>query len=991
MRIFYPLSALLLIALTQCTKEGRYTTKTEESNGYTYEYVTNDPLKTRIYTLKNGLKVYLSQYAAEPRIMTNIAVKAGGKFDPANATGLAHYLEHIMFKGTADFGSLDWNKESILLDSIERMFETYRTMTDSIQRMEFYKKIDKTSNEAAKLAIANEYDKMVSEIGARYTNAYTTEDRTVYINDIPSNQIENWLYVEGNRFQKIVPRLFHTELEAVYEEKNRSLDNDYWKTYETLWANVFPQHPYGTQTVIGTIDHLKNPSITEIKNYFYKYYRPNNVAICLSGDLDYDKTIALVDKYFGDWEPNPDLKEWTPTEEKPIEKPVIVDVYGPDAEWVNLGFRFKGRTSKDQDLLTLTDMILSNSQAGLIDLNLKQQQKVLEPICSPQIMNDYTVHLFSGKPREGQTLEQVKELLLSQIELVKKGEFEDWLIEAVVNDLKKSRIRSYEQNYSRADALTIAFTNNMTWEDHLAFLDGLKKYTKQDVMKFASENYKENYVVVNKRNGKDPNTQRVTKPSITKVDLNKETVSPFHQKMLDNKVEKLQPVFLDYDKDVKRAKMDGGVDVLYTTNTENDMFTLYYLSDAGTNNDPRMQMAVEYIDYIGTEDMSAEDFKKEFYKLGCEIGVSATEDQTYVYVAGLSENMDKAVQLFDKLLTNPKADDEALSKMIDGSFKKRDDIKKDKGAILWEGLVNYGLYGPQSPFTNVLSNKELRELKSTELVDIIKNFTKTEHRILYYGPKEEKELLASLNQNHILPEALIPAPAPKEFPMQDMTKSKVLWANYDMVQAEIIFVSKGGKYDPNLAADVRMFNEYFGGNMASPVFQELREAQGLAYSAFAGYNNAQKKEGNNHFFGYIGTQADKQPEAMDAMMNLIQNFPKSENGFDVAQKSLLSRLESERITKASILFNYESAKRRGVDHDLRKDIYESIQNMTIEDVANFQKQYIKDKPFNVVLVGDKKKLSFKHLTKYGEVKELTLDELFGYEKPQKVDLETPNQ
>jgi zinc protease len=991
MKILYPISALLLLVLTQCKEEGRYTTKTEEANGYTYEYVTNDPLKTRIYTLKNGLKVYLSQYAAEPRIMTNIAVKAGGKFDPANATGLAHYLEHIMFKGTGDFGTLDWNKESVLLDSIERMFETYRTITDSVKRAEFYKQIDKVSNDAAKLAIANEYDKMVSEIGARYTNAYTTEDRTVYINDIPSNQIENWLYVEGNRFKKIVPRLFHTELEAVYEEKNRSLDNDYWKTYETLWAKIFPKHPYGTQTVIGTIDHLKNPSITEIKNYFYKYYRPNNVAICLSGDLDYDKTIALVDKYFGDWEPNADLKEWTPTEEAPIEKPVIVDVYGPDAEWVNLGFRFKGRSSKDQDLLTLTDMILSNSQAGLIDLNLKQQQKVLEPICSPQIMNDYTVHLFSGKPREGQTLEQVKDLLLGQVELVKKGEFEDWLIEAVVNDLKKSRISSYEQNYSRADALTIAFTNNMKWEDHLSFLDGLKKYTKKDVMKFAQENYKENYVVINKRNGKDPNTQRVTKPSITKVDLNKETVSPFHQTMLDRQVEKLQPVFLDYDKDVKRAKLDAGVDVLYTTNTENDMFTLYYLSDVGTNNDPRMQMAVEYIDYIGTDEISAEEFKKEFYKLGADIGVSATQDQTYVYVTGLSENMDKAIQLFEKLLANPKADDEALSKMIDGTFKKRDDIKKDKGAILWDGLVNYGLYGPQSPFTNVLSNKELRELKTAELVDIIKNFTKTEHRILYYGPKEEKDLLASLNQNHILPEKLNPAPAPKEFAMLDMDKRKVLYADYDMVQAEIIFVSKGTKYDPSMAADVRMFNEYFGGNMASPVFQELREAQGLAYSAFAGYNNAQKKEGNNHFFGYIGTQADKQPEAMDAMMNLIQNFPKSENGFEVAQKSLLSRLESERITKTSILFNYESAKRRGVDHDLRKDIYESIQNMTIEDVANFQKQYIKDKPFNVVLVGDKKKLSFKHLSKYGEVKELTLDELFGYEKPQKVDLETPNQ
>jgi zinc protease len=991
MKKLYWICLLIVPTLFQCSEEKKFETKTGEANGYTYEYVTNDPLKVRIYTLKNGLKVYLSQYAAEPRIMTNIAVKAGGKFDPASATGLAHYLEHIMFKGTADFGSLDWNKESPLLDSIENMFEAYRKISDSLQRVAYYKQIDKVSNEAAKFAIANEYDKMVAEIGAKYTNAGTWEDRTVYMNDIPANQIENWLYVEANRFKKIVPRLFHTELEAVYEEKNRSLDNDYWKTYETLYSSIFQKHPYGTQTVIGTIEHLKNPSITEIKNYFYKYYRPNNVAICLSGDLDYDKTIALVDKYFADWEPNPDLKPWVPIEEDPITAPIEKEVYGPDAEWVNIGFRFKGRTSKDNELLTITDMILSNSQAGIIDLNLKQQQKVLEPFCTPEVMNDYSVHLFSGKPREGQSLDEVKQLLLDQIELVKKGEFEDWLLEAVVNDLKKSRIRGYEQNWTRADAEVIAFTNDMKWEDYLSFLDRLKKYTKQDVMKFVADNYKDNYVVIKKRNGKDPNAKRVTKPSITKVDLNKENVSPFHQKMLDNKVDKLQPVFLDYDKDVKRAKMNGDVDVLYTTNTENDLFTLYYLSDAGTNNDPRMKVAVEYIEYLGTEEMSAEEFKKELYKIGCELGVSATEDQTYVYVTGLSENMDKAIQLFEKLLANPKADDEALSKMIEGTFKKRDDIKKDKGAILWEGLVNYGLYGPQSPFTNVLSNKQLRELKSAELVEIIKNFTKTEHRILYYGPKAESELLASLNQFHVLPEKLNPAPAPKEFAMVDMNKPKVLWANYDMVQAEIIFVSKGGKYDPSMAADVRMFNEYFGGNMASPVFQELREAQGLAYSAFAGYNNAQKKDGNNHFFGYIGTQADKQPEAMDAMMNLIQNFPKSENGFDVAQKSLLSRLESERITKTGILFNYEAAKRRGVDHDLRKDIYEGIQNMTIEDVANFQKQYIKGKNFNVVLVGDGKKLSFKDLAKYGEVKELSLDELFGYEKPQKVDLETPNQ
>lgn len=983
--------AAMLVWLAACTPKSEFQTKTGESGGFSYEYVTNDPLNVRIYTLKNGLKVYLSQYQAEPRIMTAIAVKAGGKFDPAHATGLAHYLEHIMFKGTGDFGTQNWEKEKVMLDSIEAMFETYRTLKDSTARVEYYKKIDKISNEAAKFAIANEYDKMVSEIGAKGTNAYTTEDRTVYINDIPANQIENWLTLEANRFKTIVPRLFHTELEAVYEEKNRSLDNDYWKTYEALYANAFKKHPYGTQTVIGTIDHLKNPSITEIKNYFYKYYRPNNVAICLSGDIDFDKTIALIDSQFGSWEPNPELKEWQPIQEDEITKPVEVEVYGPDAEWLNLAFRFKGTKSEDAGLLRLTDMILSNSQAGLIDLNLKQQQKVLEPSSYVDNLNDYALHTFSGKPREGQTLEDVKKLLLEQIDLVKKGQFDDWLIDAVINNLEKSAIEQSQYNWSRSNDLVMAFTNGINWQDYVTRTSNLRKYKKEDIIKFANDHYKDNYVAVYKRSGKDPNQKKVSKPPITKVALNKESKSPFHEKLLANKVEKIQPRFIDYDKDIQKLKMNKDVEVLYTHNAENQLFTLYYLSDVGTNNDPKIKAAVEYLQYIGTDDMSAEDVKIEFYKLGCNFGVFASEDQTYVYINGLSQNMDKAIVLFEKLLASPKADDEALAKMIDGNFKQRDDIKKDKSAILWEGLMNYGLYGAKSPFTNVLTNKELRELKAQQLIDIIKNFTQTQHRVLYYGPRPSNELVSSLNNSHRLPEQLKPVPTPVEFQVQNIDKPTVYFADYDMVQAEIIFLSKGEKFDAQRMAEARMFNEYFGGNMSSPVFQELREAQGLAYAAFAQYSVGQKKTEHDQFFGYIGTQADKQAESMKAMMDLIQNFPRSENGFEVARNSLMNQLESERITKTSILFNYESAKRRGVDHDMRKDVYEKIQNMTIEDVSNFQKDFIKGRNFNVVLVGDKGKLNLKDLQKYGTVRELTLDELFGYEKPLKVDKEGLNQ
>lgn len=985
---FYVICIIFLSVITACENKSKYELCTDSSGKYAYQYVTNDPLNVRIYELKNGLKVYLSQYKSEPRMQTQIAVKAGGKNDPANNTGLAHYLEHIMFKGTGDFGTLDWKREAVLLDSIERMFSHYGTLTDTLERAKYYTLIDKVSNEASKFAIPNEYDKMVSELGARGTNAYTSEDRTVYINDIPSNQLESWLQIEANRFRRIVPRLFHTELEAVYEEKNRSLDNDYWKTYEALITGLFSKHPYGTQTVIGTIEHLKNPSITEIRKYFETYYRPNNVAICMSGDLDYDKTIELVDKYFGEWEPNKSLPEWKVVNEEPITSPVKKEVFGPDAEWVNIGFKFNGRSSSDYKLLRLTDMILSNSQAGLIDINLKQGQKVLEPYSYVRAMNDYTVHVFSGKPREGQSLDEVKNLLLNQVELLKKGEFEDWLLEAIINDLRKSKIQDSEYNWSRSDDLVMAFTNNMSWKDYVAEIDELRQVTKEDIMKFAQEHYKDNYTVVFKRTGKDPKAQKVSKPKITKVTLNKEDQSPFHKTVLENKVEKLQPVFLDFSKDVQKLSMNKGLEVLYTPNTENDLFYLYYLTETGKNNDPRLEVAVEYLQYLGTEDMTAEEVKKEFYKLGCGYNVYAADDQTYVYLSGLNENMEKALELFEKLLSEAKADDEALKKMIDGIFKKREDIKKDKWAIMFSGLINYGLYGPSSPFTNVLANKELREIKAEELIEIIRNFSSTEHKVLYYGPVKSNELVTMLNQYHKLPEQLKPLPGEKEYKMKDMTKPVVFWADYDMVQEEIMFLSKGDTFNLERFPISRMFNEYFGGSMSSPVFQELREAQGLAYSAFAYYGTPSKPTDNDFFYAYVGTQADKQAEAMDAMQKLLSDFPKSENGLEVARKSILNQIESERINKAGILFNYLNAKRLGVDYDLRKTTYEKAQTFTMDDVRNFQETYIKGKPFNIVLIGSKDKIDFKSLKKYGEVKQLTLDEIFGYEKDVRINLET---
>jgi zinc protease len=978
----HPLSfAILLlcfISLSCQRANEQYITKTATEDGYTYEYVTNDESNTRIYTLDNGLKVYLSVYKDAPRIFTFIPVKAGGKFDPANSTGLAHYLEHMMFKGTGQFGTKDWEQEKVMVDSIEQMFEYYRTLTDPEERKTWYAKIDQYSGEAAKLAIANEYDKMMAYIGAKGTNAYTTEDRTVYVNDIPANQIDNFLQIESERFSTIVNRLFHTELEAVYEEKNRSLDNDYWKVQETMMSRLFTSHPYGTQTVIGTIEHLKNPSITDINAYFDKYYVPNNMAVCMSGDFDPSEVIQLVDRYFGRI-PSQPLDAFTPPQEAPIKAPIVDTVYGPDAEFVNIGFRFGGFSSDDYAKIQMVDYLLNNSSAGLIDLNLVQKQKILSGGTYVNGMNDYSMHIFRGQPREGQSLKEVQELLLSQLELLKKGEFEDWLMEAVINDFKKGKMQGLENNYSRANDMVMAFTNDMPWKEYISQIDQMAAITKEELMQFVQDHYSDNYVAIYKLTGEDPNKQRVEKPQITKVDVDRTTKSAFFTAVENKEVPAIQPVFVDYDQDIKKSTLQSDIPLLYKENKENSLFSLYYLLDFGTNENPMMEMALEYLKYLGTAKMDNAEFNKELYKLGCSFSVFSSTDRTYVTLSGLDENMEPAIQLIEQLLTKPVADEEVLKNMISDMHKQRSDIKKNKGAILFSGLMNYAKYGPNSPFTNVLSNEALDQLTSEKLIRIIQDILQTEHRILYYGPRGVASLTELLNEQHQSPASLKPAPAKKEFAKLDTDDSKVFFTDYDMVQAEIIFQSKGPQFDPSIAPEARLFNEYFGGGMSGIVFQEIREAQGLAYSVFSNYNQGVEKGENDYMMAYVGTQADKQKEAMGALMDLINNLPESPQNFDNAQKSILKKIESERVTKTSVLFNYLSAQEKGLDYDIRKDIYERVQKMTFEDLKSFHNMYVKDKKYNVAIIGSEDKIDFVALNEYGEVVKLSLSELFGYE------------
>jgi len=943
-----------------------------------FEYALNDPFKARIYTLKNGLKVYMTVYKDAPRIQTYIAVRAGSKNDPSNATGLAHYLEHMVFKGTDKFGTKDFAKESIEINKIENLYEVYRGTKDATERKKIYHQIDSISGVAAKYAIANEYDKMLSAIGGKGTNAFTSFDQTVYVNDIPTNQLENWLKIEAERFRKPVLRLFHTELEAVYEEKNRGLDNDNSKLWEAVFAGLFTNHNYGKQTTIGTIEHLKNPSMKEISKYFNANYVPNNMAICMSGDFDPNQTIKLIEKYFGSYPTKP-LTPYTFEKEKPITSKIVKEIIGPDAANLAMTWRFEGAGSKDADMITILNRLLSNGSAGLLDLNLNQQQKVLSSGGYSYVLRDYSAHILFAQPKEGQTLEQVEKLLLEQIDLVKKGNFPDWLLQAVITDMKLQKTKELESNEARAMAFVESFVNQTKWQYEVNMMERLSKITKQDVMEFASKNYSDNnYVVVYKRVGEDTNVEKVEKPQITPVEVNREAQSPFVKNILNTAPTTIEPKFLDYNKDVMKAQLTAGVTLLYNQNTENELFDLYFTVDMGSNHNKLLPVAIDYIPYLGTSDMTAEEVQQEFYKLGCNFNVFNSEEQTWVSLSGLSENYDKATQLFESLFKDPKVEAEILANLVDDILKKRSDAKQEKRTILQKMLVNYAKYGSKNPATNTLSEEELKTLKANEVSDFIKSLMSFKHTVLYYGPKLIGDVKESLNKNHLANVTLLKE-TPEETPFTKKEFNNTIYVvDYDMKQAEIVVMSEGETFDAKNAASIKLYNEYFGGGMSSIVFQDLRESKALAYSTYSSYRIGNSAKQPYYNFSYIGSQADKLPEALQGMFNLLNNMPKSENGFNSAKESILQSLKTERINKADILFNYQNAQRFGLTTDIRKDIYTKVGAMNYNDVKNFQDAKVKGKPYAILILGKKELLDIKILEKYGTINYVTLKDIFGY-------------
>jgi predicted Zn-dependent peptidase len=970
---------LLLLAVKISTAQtNKYQWKTVNSGGYTYKTVVGDPMKARFYTLSNGLTVILSVNKREPKIQCQVAVRAGSNNDPHDHTGLAHYLEHLMFKGTDQFGTLNWSKEKPLLDEIDSLYEKYNHTTDTALRASIYRDIDKTSGDAAKYAIANEYDKMLSDMGAEGTNAMTSMEYTGYVDMIPSNAVDKYLAIQAERFRNPVFRLFHTELEAVYEEKNTNLDSDPDKVQESLNAALFPTSNYGQQTTIGTIEHLKNPSQEAIRKFYNEHYVPNNMVIVMAGDMDPDSIIKKIDQDFNYMQPKPVAVYQSPVE-LPIAAPVYKEVLGPDAENVTIGYRLPGATDiHSYALMTALQSLLYNGKAGLIDIDLNKGQTVLNAEANDEPYRDYSVFTLIGKPKTGQSLEDVKDLLLAELKKIKRGDFDERLIKATVANYKLDLLEQLEDNRSRADMLFGGFIldKGASWNAHAALLDTIAVLTKQELVDFTNQYFNDNYVCIYKRIGEDKDVIKVVKPPITPVVVNRDAQSDFLKKIDSMPVAPIKPKWIDFNKDLTKTKLDNTT-LLYVQNKENDIFQLNYRFPMGNNNNRLLGIAVQYLQYLGTNKISSENISRQFYDLACNYSIDVSGEYTTVKISGLQENMAKAASLFEDLLKHCRANDTAWTALKERMLKARADNKLNQGSIL-SALSYYAMYGSKNPYNNKFTDEELKALKPDSILDLLHSLLKYEHIITYYGPLSVSKAVAVIEKAHPLPAIFKKCTSGNVYVKIEQDSNTVLFVDYDIVQAQVEWIRDTRDYSPLNASVIEVFNNYYSGDMSAVVFQTLRESKALAYDAYSYYYTPVKQHDKYTMIGYIGCQADKLNDAMNGMNELLDSIPRSDKQLAQAKESIKKAYLYGRTQGQGIIDDYLTCQRLGLSKDIAREVYEGFDKIGFDQLQKFADNNIANKPYTYCVLASADKINEKNLEKFGTVKTLSLKELFGY-------------
>ncbi len=924
--------------------------------------------------LPNGLTVILDEQHDQPEVFGLVVVKAGGKNDPADATGMAHYQEHMLFKGTTWLGTIDWEKEKPHIDRIFQLYDSLGKTKDPELRKQIQKAINEESVKANQYAIPNEMNNLLNEMGSTLINAGTGPDYTLFYNKFPASQIERWIDLYAHRFMEPVFRGFQAELEVVYEEKNLYNDQFQTRLLEEFQKHFFKNHPYGQQTLIGSIEDLKNPSLTKMYEFFKTYYVPNNMALILSGDFNSDEIVPLIQEKFGKWEPRelPEPRRW---DEAPFNGREFHEANLTPIKLAILGFRAPTISSPKKPLLDVTSRLLNNSYStGLLDkLTLDDKLLAAQTMLMPYMDHGAAIILIVPKV-VGQKLDDAEKLVLAELEKLKKGEFDDELLESVKLEIYRNTKIQFENIQSRALALSEAFTQGKSIDEVINYPEKVKSITKADVVALANEVFGNNYMAFHSKMG-FPKKEKIAKPDFEPLLSNANARSAYAQHFDSLPVHAPNFRFIDFDSDVKRIDIAGGHKLLCVDNPKNEIFSLKIEFKVGSTSLPLLIHAAQGMEMAGAGEYNVKALKSEFARLGSSYSIRASDNSTTISIYGIDGNLEPTLKLVGLLISNPNLEQTKIKTII-SSEKATRKMERSEPDNVADALVEYGLYGSASNYIDRPGMDELKKLKSQQLIDVFKQATGYLATISYCG-KTSADTVLELISSH-LPLALNPKidTIPLDKPARLYTENTILFVNKPKaLQSKMFVFINGEPFEITDAAYIDAFNDYFGGGFSGLMLQEIREYRSLSYAAGGSFLYPRVQGNPVNFKGYVGTQSDKTLIAMEILDSLIRQMPVKPDRIGTIKNHLELSAQTNRPSFRSLATTVDYWEKQGFKVDpllIKLPVYRSL---TWENIENFYTNRMKNKPTVYFIVGNKKNINMTNLAKYGklvQVKEKTL-------------------
>ncbi len=926
-----------------------------------------ETMNVHTFTLDNGLTVYINEDHNTTSVFGAVVVKGGGKRDPKDATGIAHYLEHLLFKGTDEMGTIDYAQEKVYLDSIESKYEELAKTTNDEKRLQIQSEINQLSIKAGDFAIPNEFDRIMEGMGGSWVNAYTSNDAIVYLNKIPGNQIEKWLDVYSHRFINPVFRLFQAELETVYEEKNRSMDNPFGQVFESFSDRFFKNHPYGQQTILGSVEHLKNPSLSKMKEYFDKYYVANNMALVLTGDLNKDEVIPIIEEKFSRWKSGEDPKPLNISEEPFDGREQFTKRLTPVKLGV-MGFRTVPAGHPDEEVLDLCTQLLTNeSKTGLID-QLAVKRKIMSAGAFSMNFVDHGGTNFFFMPKLFfQSLKRAEKLVLGEIDKIKAGDFDDDFFNAV----KLTMVRQYEQNLESMEGRLYTLINmhieDRDWDGVSNWPSRLKSITKEDVIKIANKYFGDDYLVMYSKMG-FPKKRKLEKPSFEPIiPKNTEKESDYAQNVRAINEKEVALKFLDFENDVEKRSISENVNLYKSHNPINSIFNLTLEYGIGTIEDPRLQQTAELLDLLGTDNYSVSDYKAELQKIGTTVSFGSDKNYFRINFKGFDSYFDQSLNLLLEFMNNVAEDDKKIKILVDNAKTTRKMEKKEPSTV-GRALRDYVNFGKNASTQRRLTVKEVKKIKSKEYIESFKNALKYELNILYTGQLSIDDIKSSLINELSLKDAHMASNSPVYLELNEIDKDVIYFIDdKNAVQSQIYFTVKGNEINQENRKYATAYNKYFSGGMSSIVFQEIREFRSLAYSSWANYFSPWYDNKPGYFIGFVGCQGDKTIEAISVFKDITHNMPQKSERLDQVKSSLIKSVNSNRPNFRkfpSMILNW---LKQGYSKDPRIDNVNYFNSMKFNDIVDFQEEHIKSNPTVITILADKKQIDMEELKKYGEI------------------------